>query len=224
MADASDRKLAVITGGQGGLGSALAAAFSEAGYQVEAPGRDRLDVTDEAQVNAFFAGLPRLDVLVHNAGHAENVLFFKMPTESFDRMLATHLRGGFFCARAALKPMMKARRGHILMIGSRSARTGPRGQTNYAPAKAGLEGLARSLAEEYGSRGIQCNVVLPGFLAGTKMTRDLPPERLQAHLDDCVLGAFNTVENAAQFIVKIAELELVSGQTFTLDSRIDAWI
>ncbi len=118
--------------------------------------------------------------------------------------------------------MMKQRSGHILLIGSRAARCGTRGQSAYAAAKAGLAGLGQSLAKEYGPRNIRCNVVLPGFLE-TRMTAHLSPERRDEVRAEHALGRFNTVENAARFIAFLSRLDHVSGQVFTLDSRIDKW-
>jgi 3-oxoacyl-[acyl-carrier protein] reductase len=118
--------------------------------------------------------------------------------------------------------MVKQRGGHLLFIGSRSARHGVRGQSNYAAAKAGLVGLAQSLAQEYGARNVRSNVVLPGFLE-TKMTAPIRPERREEIRAEHALGRFNTVGNAARAIAFLAQLDHVSGQVFTLDSRLDRW-
>jgi 3-oxoacyl-[acyl-carrier protein] reductase len=118
--------------------------------------------------------------------------------------------------------MVKQKSGHIVFIGSRAARHGTRGQSAYAAAKAGLVGLAQSIAKEYGARNIRCNVVLPGFLE-TKMTAALSEKRREEIRVDHALGRFNTVGNAARFIAFLARLDHVSGQVFTLDSRLDRW-
>jgi 3-oxoacyl-[acyl-carrier protein] reductase len=118
--------------------------------------------------------------------------------------------------------MIKQRAGHLILIGSRSARNGPRGQAAYAAAKAGLMAFAQSVAKEYGPRQVRCNVVLPGFLE-TKFVRQVTPERLETIRAEHALGHFNTVENAARFVAFLARLENASGQIFTLDSRIDKW-
>jgi 3-oxoacyl-[acyl-carrier protein] reductase len=212
----------LISGGEGDLARALHAEFLRGAHQVHAPGRSEMDVRDEAQVTAYFARLERLDVLVVNAGVTRDARLNGISEADFDEVIDTNLRGAFLCARAAIQLMVKQRSGHILFIGSRSARYGTRGQSNYAAAKAGLVGFAQSVAKEYGPRNIRCNVVLPGFLE-TKMTAGLTPERREEVREEHALGRFNTVENAARFIAFLATMDNASGQVFTLDSRIDKW-
>lgn len=214
----------LITGGQGGLGSALRAEFEAQGWRVHAPGRHELDVTNAGQVEACIQPLERLDLLVHNAGILRDGSITKMEDQDFAEVLRVHLNGAFLCARAALKKMVKQRCGHLVMIGSFSAKTGPYGQTNYAAAKAGLIGLTQSLAAEYGARNIRANCVLPGFL-DTKMTHHLMEhEKHRARiLGAHTLGRLNTPEEAARFIAFLHSMENVSGQVFQLDSRIARW-
>jgi NAD(P)-dependent dehydrogenase (short-subunit alcohol dehydrogenase family) len=212
----------LITGGKGDLARALEAEFLRKGHRVDAPGRQTLDVTDEKQIDAYFSGLARIDVLIANAGLTRDNLLANMSPGDFDQVMNTNLRGAFLCARAAVKLMVKQRGGHLLFIGSRSARHGPRGHSNYGASKAGLVGLAQSLAQEYGSRNIRSNVVLPGFLE-TRMTASVRPERREEIRAEHVLGRFNTVENAARAIAFLVQLDHVSGQVFTLDSRLDRW-
>jgi 3-oxoacyl-[acyl-carrier protein] reductase len=212
----------LITGGDGGLARALAREFTRRGAQVDAPGRALLDVRDEKSVQAWFAKPDRLDVLVASAGLARDGAVTGLDASDFADVVETNLRGAFLCARAALRPMLARRSGHILLIGSRAARHGTAGQSLYAAAKAGLIGFAQSLAREYGARNIRCNVVLPGFLE-TRMTAGLPDARREAVRAEHALGRFNTPENAARFIAFLAELDHVSGQVFALDSRIDRW-
>lgn len=181
-----------------------------------------MDVRDEKQVDAFFSGLEQLDVLIANAGVARDGLVASLNADDFADMVNTNLRGAFLCARAALKLMVRQRHGHIILIGSRAARYGPRGQSAYAAAKAGLVAFAQTIAKEYGGRNIRCNVVLPGFME-TKMTAGLTKDRKEAVLTEHALDRFNTPENAARFIAFLARLDHVSGQVFTLDSRIDRW-
>lgn len=222
MAENELTKVAVVTGGQGGLGTELAKSFRAAGFEVAAPGRDELDVTNEEQMTAFFADLPRVDVAVHNAGVFHGAFVTKMSNEDFSRILDVSLRGAFLMTRAALKPMMKQRSGHLLYIGSRSAQVGPVGHSAYAAAKAGMEGLAKSVAKEYGARGIRANVIRPGFLM-TKFSKFAKPAVLEEQIGLHELGELNTPEDSARFIVEIAQAEHISGQNFTLDSRIHAW-
>jgi 3-oxoacyl-[acyl-carrier protein] reductase len=212
----------LITGGRGGLAGAMGKEFTAQGDRVRAPGRDELDVRDEKSVDSYFARLDRLDVLVASAGIVRDATLLKQTGEDFNAVIDTNLRGAFLCARASLRLMIKQRAGHLILIGSRSARNGPRGQAAYAASKAGLMAFAQSVAREYGARDIRCNVVLPGFLE-TKFIAQLTPERVGAIRAEHALGRFNTVENAARFIAFLARLDHVSGQVFTLDSRIDRW-
>jgi 3-oxoacyl-[acyl-carrier protein] reductase len=212
----------LITGGDGGLGRALAREFTRRGARVDAPGRAALNVRDEAGVQAWFAKQDRLDILVANAGLVRDGAVTGLSASDFAEVIETNLRGAFLCARAALRPMLAQRAGHILLIGSRAARHGTAGQSLYAAAKAGLVGFGQSLAREYGARNIRCNIVLPGFLE-TRMTAGLPDARRDAVRAEHALGRFNTPDNAARFIAFLAELDHVSGQVFALDSRIDRW-
>jgi len=145
----------LISGGEGGLARALHREFSREGDHVHAPGRKEMDVRDEAQVAAYVSRLERLDVLVTNAGLTRDGAVTGLSADDFTEVVNTNLRGAFFCARAALKLMVRQRSGHIVLIGSRAARYGTRGQSAYAAAKAGLVGLAQSIAKEYGPRNIR---------------------------------------------------------------------
>ena len=210
----------LITGGEGDLARALQKAF--AGDNIHAPGRKEMDVRDEKQIESYFSKLERLDVLIANAGVTRDGAVTGLDKADFDEVVNANLRGAFLCSRAALKLMMKQRSGHIVLIGSRAAKCGTRGQSAYAAAKAGLVGLAQSIAKEYGARNIRCNVVLPGFLE-TKMTAGLSDQRREEVRAEHALGRFNTVENAARAVAFLTRLDHVSGQVFTLDSRIDRW-
>jgi 3-oxoacyl-[acyl-carrier protein] reductase len=211
----------LISGGEGDLARALRKAFPH--DTVHAPGRKEMDVRDEAQVEAAFAKLERLDVLIANAGLTRDGALASISTGDFSEVLNANLRGAFLCVRAALKLMVKQRSGHILLIGSRAGKQGTRGQAAYAAAKAGLVGFGQSVAKEYGARNIRCNIVLPGFLE-TKFVAHLPPKRLEDIRAEHVLGRFNTVENSARTIAFLARLDHVSGQVFTLDSRMDRFL
>ena len=210
----------LISGGEGDLARALQREFPR--DTVHAPGRKEMDVRDEAQIEAYFSRLERLDVLIANAGLTRDGAVTSVAPDDFNEVVNANLRGAFLCSRAALKLMMKQRNGHIIFIGSRAARHGTRGQSAYAAAKAGMVGLAQSLAKEYGARNIRCNVVLPGFLE-TRMTTGLSAERREEVRAEHALGRFNTVGNAARAIAFLARLDHVSGQVFTLDSRMDRW-
>ena len=217
--------LALITGGRGAIATQLTTRLESAGFSVLAPGRDELDVADPAGIDSYFAERVTgpLDLLVNNAGAIEDARLANMDAGSFARVLDVNLGGAFRCSQRALRPMLKARAGHIVNIGSFSALSGPFGQANYASAKAGLIALTQSIAKEAGARGVRANTVLPGFLE-TKMTSGVPPEAARRARDAHVLGRFNTPEDAAHFIVFLHQhLPNVSGQMFQLDSRIRRW-
>ncbi|CAN5281267.1 3-oxoacyl-[acyl-carrier-protein] reductase [soil metagenome] len=217
-----EQRVAVITGGAGELAAAVAEKLREAGWQVHAPGREELDVTNEENVRAFFERFERIDLLINNAGLRRDSLCASMTESDWDAVLAVNLRGAFFCSRVAGMKMMRARAGHIINLGSFAPRAGTRGQTNYAAAKAGLIGLTQSMARELGKRNVRVNCVSPGFLE-TKFVADMSPEVITATRQLHELGPFNTVAEAAQFIVFLDSLQFTSGQVFQLGSRIAPW-
>jgi 3-oxoacyl-[acyl-carrier protein] reductase len=213
----------VITGGEGDLAAAIRSRFLDEGWDVHAPGRGELDVTDPAAVTAWFRDTGRIDLLVLNAGCVDDSLLARMTEAQWDHVIDTNLKGAFLCLKAALRQLLRASGGgHVVAIGSFSARNGPAGQTAYAAAKAGLTGLIQSAATEYGGRGLRANVILPGFLE-TKMTSHLPPETKEAFRQAHTLGRFNTPGDVARFLSMLHELKAVSGQVFSLDSRISRW-
>ena len=213
---------ALITGGQGELAQAVAGSLTEAGMAVRSPGREELDVRDEASVADYFSEIENLDLLVCNAGITDDHLLLKMSEQSWDSVMETNLKGAFLTAKAAAKIMMKQRPrgGHIVFISSYSAFHPPTGQANYAAAKAALTGLAKSLAQELGGRNIRVNVVVPGFME-TKMTQDLSEEVRSVTQEKHTLSEFNTAEATGKFLRCLhLEMEHTSGQVFNLDSRI----
>lgn len=214
--------VALITGGEGELARAIRQELQAQGWSVHSPGHAEMDVTQKDAVQAVIGRLPRLDLLVHNAGILRDGSLLKMETADFDDVLQVHLKGAFFCAQAALNTMVRQGQGHIVNIGSFSALSGPPGQANYAAAKAGLIALTQSLAAEYGTRNIRVNCVLPGFL-DTRMSRPLL-ERQRTVIESAhALGRLNTAVDAARFVAFLHTLDHVSGQLFQLDSRIRRW-
>ncbi len=180
-------RVVLITGASRGIGAAIAEHFVGAGDTVVALSRSgeapagvaralALDVADSSAVTeavkSVVADFGPLDVLVANAGITRDGLAMRMSDEQWREVLSVNLDGAFYSARAALASMVRARRGSIIFIGSISPFYGVPGQANYAAAKAGLVGLARSLAREVASRGVTVNVVAPGFV-DTDMTSEL---------------------------------------------------
>ncbi len=166
----------LVTGGSSGVGLAVARAFAAAGDRVSVTHRTspppaglhavRCDVTDAASVEMAFAAVEQaqgpVQVLVCGAGVSRGALMLHMGDADFTEVLDTNLTGAFLTARRACRPMITARQGRIVFVSSASALRGEAGQANHAAAKAGLIGLARSLAREVGTRGVTANVVAPG--------------------------------------------------------------
>ena len=214
--------VALITGGGGGLASALRQELDAAGWHVLAPLRRELDVTSPEQVERFFSRLIRLDLLINNAGIRRDDLLAHQLEAERNAVLDVCLRGAFLCSRAAAGIMVKQGQGHILNVGSLSGSTGPAGQAAYAAAKAGLVALTRSLAAELGPEGVRVNCVLPGWL-DTKFTTGVPDAVTRRALEAHMLGRFNTPHDAARFMVFLHSMAAVSGQVFQLDSRISRY-
>ena len=212
-------RTAVVTGGEGGLGSALADALGDAGYRVHAPGRSDLDVRSAESVSDFFSRFDSIDLLINNAGVARDGLHLRLLEEEWDAVVDTNLKGAFLCSKAALRLFPRKTGGHIINVGSFSGKNPPLGQSNYATAKEGLLGLTKSLAKEYGKRNIRVNLVLPGFLE-TRMTSEMPDAAVESVLARHSLGRLNTIEDAARFMVCLDGMKNVSGQVFQLDSRV----
>ncbi|MBN8457024.1 MAG: SDR family oxidoreductase [Verrucomicrobia bacterium] len=208
----------VVTGGTGGLGKAIATAFSGPDWTVAAPGSAALDVTDPSAISRFFAERP-VDLLVCAAGMSRDGVLGRLSETDWDAVMAVNFTGSAACAKAVIPGMIGQGSGHIVFISSHAALHPPVGISAYATAKAALLGLTRELADRHGRQGIRVNAILPGFLE-TRMTRDVPPQRREAALAEHCLGAFNTPAAVADFIRFLHErLPHTSGQVFQLDSR-----
>lgn len=209
---------ALVTGGNRGIGLAIANRMRSEGHQVvvacrsgEAP--DGLtavacDVSDSDSVDAAFTAAEEkvgrgIDVVVANAGITRDTLLMRMTDEEFDSVVDTNLAGAFRIARRATKGMIRARRGRMIFISSVVGLYGSPGQTNYAASKSGLVGLARSISRELGGRGITANVVAPGFIE-TDMTAALPPDRQDAYQAAIPAGRFGSVEEVASVVAFLA--------------------
>lgn len=210
---ASEGRVVLVTGANRGIGLATANAFADAGYRVAVtyrssppPDASRFlcvpcDVSDTAQVEDAFAKveaeLGPVEVLVANAGMTRDGLVLRMSDEDFTDVIDTNLTGAFRCARRAVKSMMRARWGRIILLSSVVGAAGQAGQANYAASKAGLVGLARSLAREFASRNITVNVVAPGPIS-TDMTDALNDAQRSAIGDAVPMARFGeTTEVAA---------------------------
>ena len=195
--------VALVTGGNRGIGLAIALRLREAGFFVIVGSRSgiapeglaavELDVSDPASILAAFDRIETefgpIEVVVANAGITRDTLLMRMSDDDIDDVLNTNLGGSIRLARRALRSMLKAKNGRIIFISSVVGLMGSAGQVNYAAAKAGLVGAARSLAREVGSRGITVNVIAPGFV-DTDMTAGLGEERKAEILGAVPLGRY----------------------------------
>jgi 3-oxoacyl-[acyl-carrier protein] reductase len=201
---------ALVTGGNRGIGLAIAQALAEAGHAVTVTSRSgeapeglsavACDVTSAEQVEAAFTAVEErqgpVEILVANAGITRDGLLLRMSEEDFAEVIDTNLAGAFRTARRASKSMLRARWGRLVFVSSVVGLLGSAGQANYAASKAGLVGLARSLARELGSRSITANVVAPGFV-DTDMTRALGEERRAQILGQVPLGRYASAAEVA---------------------------
>ena len=199
-----------MTGGSKGIGYCIASKFAQSGHRVAATYRSgevpsevlgvQCDVTDPPQVEAAFAqvesNLGGIEVVVANAGITRDTLLLRMSDEDWDQVIATNLTGAFRVARRAARPMIRARFGRIVFISSVVGQLGSVGQVNYAASKAGLLGMARSLARELGSRGVTANVVAPGFIE-TDMTAELGEDLVKKYAEQIPLGRFGSADDVA---------------------------
>ena len=228
---------ALVTGASGGIGSAIAQALAAQGARLAVSG------SNADKLNAFLAtlggdhvALPcnlgdaeavdalvpaavealggKLDILVNNAGVTRDNLIMRMKDDEWTDVIRINLEANFRLARAAAKPMMKARFGRIISITSVVGATGNPGQANYAASKAGVTGMTKALAQELASRGITANCVAPGFIA-TAMTADLPDAQKEALNQRIPAGRMGEGSDIAAAVVYLASKEAgyVTGQT-----------
>lgn len=207
----------LVTGGNRGIGRAIAEAFLAQGDRVAVTTRSggapegcldvRCDVTDPAAVDAAFAEVEAahgpVEVLVANAGITADTLLLRMSEEDWSSVIETNLTGSYRLAKRAAKGMLRLRRGRIIFISSVVGLLGSAGQVNYAASKAGLVGVARSIARELGSRSITANVVAPGFVE-TDMTAVLTDEQRAAIKAQVPLGRYATPDEVAAAVSWLA--------------------
>jgi len=222
----------LVTGGNRGIGLAIARDFQARGERVIITYRSggapdgllgvQMDVTDAASVESAFKEIEvnygTVDVLIANAGITKDGLALRMSEQDFADVVQTNLTGTFRVAQRALPGMMKKRSGRIVFIGSVVALLGSAGQANYSATKSALVGLARSLAREYGSRGVTFNVVAPGFVE-TDMTAVLAENLKEKYVSQIPLGRFCSPEEVAGVVSFIASPEAgyITGAVIPVD-------
>lgn len=236
---------ALVTGARRGLGKTIALRLAQSGAnivlndvadgeeetaavaeEVRARGSKALvasaDVTDAAQVNAMFekalAEFGSLDILVNNAGITRDMLLARMTDEQWDSVLNVNLRGAFVCTRAAVKTMLKNRRGSVINIASVVGLMGNAGQANYAASKGGVIAFTKAVAKEVASRGIRVNAVAPGFIvsAMTDKLSDDAKDKLKALIPLRRLGTPQDVAEVVNFLAGDAAA-YITGQVINVD-------
>jgi 3-oxoacyl-[acyl-carrier protein] reductase len=222
----------LVTGGNRGIGLAIAQRLAADGDAVAITYRSgtppegffavQADVTDEASLDAAFDAVAEhqgpVEVLVANAGITRDTLLLRMSEDDFTSVLDTNLTGAFRVAKRAAKGMLRLKRGRIILISSVVGLSGSAGQTNYAAAKAGLVGFARSLARELGSRAITVNVVAPGFV-DTDMTAALDEARRAEIVAGVPLGRYASAAEVAGAVSFLAgdDAAYVTGAVIPVD-------
>ena len=228
----STPRTVLITGGNRGIGFALAQRFIADGHRVAVTARSgqgptgsltvAADVTDGASLDAAVATveaeLGPIEVLVANAGITKDTLLLRMSDEDFEEVINTNLVGVFRVVKRCIKSMMKAKYGRVVLISSVVGLYGSPGQVNYAASKAALVGFARSMTRELGSRGITTNVVAPGFI-NTDMTKALPQAQQEQYLASIPAGRFAQPEEVASAVAWLASDEsgYISGAVIPVD-------
>jgi 3-oxoacyl-[acyl-carrier protein] reductase len=238
-------KVAVVTGASRGIGRAIAVDLARAGADLALFGRDTdalgetkvaclaaregaqvsmhvADVASEEAVNAAIAEVlaerGRVDIAVANAGQAKDGLILRFRAADLDRLIDVNLKSAFYLSAAVAKPMIKQRGGSIVFVSSIVGLAGNAGQSAYSATKAGLLGLAKSLAKELGSRNIRVNAVAPGLIE-TAMTSEMPPAAREHYLSTIALGRAGSPEDVAPVVTFLASdaARYVTGQTLVVD-------
>lgn len=222
----------LITGGNRGIGYAIAESFLAHGHRVAVTARSgqgpdgsltvRADVTDPASLDQAIAEVSEklgpIEVLVANAGITRDTLLMRMSDDDFETVIDTNLTGVFRVVKRVITSMIKGRFGRVILISSVVGLYGSPGQVNYASAKAGLVGFARSLTRELGGRGITANVVAPGFIE-TDMTADLSDEQKTAYQAAIPVGRFAKPSEVAEVVTWLATdaASYISGAVIPVD-------
>lgn len=225
-------RVVLVTGGNRGIGRAIAEEFVAQGYRVAVTARSgagpdgaltvSADVTDPESVDRAFerieAELGPVEIVVANAGITKDTLLMRMSDDDFTSVLETNVTGSFRVVKRASKAMLRARYGRIILISSVVGLYGSAGQVNYAASKSALVGMARSLTRELGGRGITANVVAPGFIE-TEMTAALPEATKKEYQKSIPAGRFATAGEVARVVTWLAgdDASYISGAVIPVD-------
>jgi 3-oxoacyl-[acyl-carrier protein] reductase len=228
-------RVVLVTGGNRGIGLAIAREFAEAGHTVVVTHRSgeppeglhgvQCDVTDSAAVDTAFSQVESehgpVEVVVANAGVTKDGLLMRMPEEAFTEVLDANLTGAWRVTQRATRGMMKGRFGRLIYISSVVGLTGAPGQVNYAASKAGLVGMARSVARELGGRGVTANVVAPGYV-DTEMTAELSDKRREELLAAIPVGRTANPEEIAKAVAFLAsdDAAYITGAVLPVDGGV----
>lgn len=228
-------RVVLVTGGNRGIGLATAREFAERGYTVVVTHRSGeppeglhgviCDVTDSAAVDAAFSQVEAehgpVEIVVANAGTTRDGLLMRMPEDAFTEVLDANLTGAWRVTQRAVRGMVKARFGRFVYISSVVGLTGAPGQVNYAASKAGLVGLARSVARELGGRGVTANVVAPGYV-DTDMTSELTDKRREELMASIPLGRQAAAGEIAKAVAFLAsdDAAYVTGAVLPVDGGV----
>lgn len=221
----SDR-VAVVVGGAGAIGAAIVRQLRESGARaitldLDVQGSDSIacDVRDAESVAYAFAKLDRIDMVVYAAGITRESVIWKLSIDDWDAIHSVNLRGAFLVLREAIPILRRGDGGSIVLIGSINGSRGKRGTAAYSASKAGLIGLAKSVARETGRFGITVNVVEPGWVR-TPMTEALPNDVQDAALADTLLGAFVEPDDVAAMVAFLCSTAArrITGQVLRVDA------
>ena len=236
--------VAIVTGGGRGIGRVIAKKLAEEGYDVaicyagnEEAAKETVAACEEAGVRAFAKktdvsnvqeikefvtevknSLGAPEVLINNAGITRDSLLISMKEEDLDAVLDTNLKGAISFTKEVLRDMMRAKNGRIINISSIVGLNGNAGQSAYAATKAGLVGFTKSVAKEYGAKGIRCNAVAPGFIE-TEMTASLPEDVKKGYLNSIPLARFGKPEDIADAVAFLVsdKASYITGQVLSVD-------
>jgi 3-oxoacyl-[acyl-carrier protein] reductase len=237
-------KVAIVTGGAAGIGRTISLELAKHGAKVVINYRSsetkalelveeikqlgsealavKADISDFNQAKALVEeavkAFGKLDILVNNAGITQDQLLLRMQEEQFDQVIDTNLKGSWNMAKHAARPLLKSEAGRIINISSIIGLIGNVGQTNYSASKAGMIGLTKSLAKEFGTKGVTANAICPGFIE-TEMTKNLDPKFVEAYLNNIPLKRLGQPQDVANAVLYLASdlASYMTGQVLVVD-------